>query len=262
MLSILWIILSRNCHVIWFIIALFLIPRVAAQGGETPFPDIPFKLFSSFVKENFSSKITLSQVLLVLFTITDNIDFLSLHARQQNPKYPDEHAFSDSGWICGPAQALQKKLWNGKKTLFTKAETIDSDHQITGIGEKLDGLAKTLKLYPYNNHGKFQGRLKPISHASIQPAQVACLNAVVCENMTCNPCSLVQITKVQDIPRVTLIKGSTIHENVHVLTRKCPKCKKIYLADQECVMEPDGRYTRVYLNSAKYLKIGQSLCWE
>ena len=24
-------------------------------------------------------------------------------------------------------------------------------------------------------------------------------------------------------------------------------------------MEPDGRYTRVYLNSAKYLKIGQSL---
>ena len=150
----------------------------------------------------------------MLFTITDNTDLLSLHARQQNAKYPDEHASSDPGWICGLARALQEKLGDGQKTLFTKAETIDSDHQITAIGEKLDGLAKTLKLYPYNNHGKFQGRLKPISHASIQPAQVVCPNAVICETMTCNPHSLVQITKVQDIPRVTLIKGSTIHENV------------------------------------------------
>ena len=146
-----------------------------------------FKLFSSFVKENFSSKITLSQVLLVLFTITDNTNLLSLHARQQNPKYPDKHASSDSGWIHGLVWALQEKLGDGQKTLFKKADTIDSDHQITAIGEKLDGLAKTLKLYPYNNYGKFQGRLKPISHASIQPAQVVCPNAAVCETMTCNP---------------------------------------------------------------------------
>ena len=103
MFSILWIILSTNCHVIWLIIALFLIPGVAAQGKETPFPDIPFKLFSSFVKENFSSKITLSQVLLVLFIITDNLDLLNPHARQQNSKYLDEHASSDSGWIHGLA---------------------------------------------------------------------------------------------------------------------------------------------------------------
>jgi hypothetical protein len=60
------------------------------------------------VKENFSSKITLSQVLLVLFTITDNPDLLNLHARQQNPEYPDEHASLDSGWIRGLARALQK----------------------------------------------------------------------------------------------------------------------------------------------------------
>ena len=259
MLSIFWSILSTDCYAIWFIMALFLIPRVAAHGEESPFPDIPFKLFSSFVKENFSSKITLSQVLLMLFTITDNPDLLNLHARQQNPRYSDEHASSDSGWIRGLARAVQEKLGDGQKMLFKKADTIDSDHQITAIGEKLDGLAKTLHLYPYNNHGQFQGKLKPISHALIQPAQVVCPNAVVCETMTCNPRSLVQITKVRDIPRVTLIKGSTIHENVQVLTGKCPKCKTIYLADREHVMEPDGSYTRVYLNSAKYLKIGQSL---
>jgi hypothetical protein len=87
MLSILGIIFSTNCYVIWFIMALFLIPRAAAQGQETSFPVIPFKLFSSFVKENFSFKITLSQVLLMLFTITDNPDLLNLHARQQNHNY-------------------------------------------------------------------------------------------------------------------------------------------------------------------------------
>ena len=127
----------------------------------------------------------------MLFTITDNTDLLSLHARQQNPKYPDEHASSDSRWIHGLARALQENLGDDQKTLFTKAETIDLKHQITAIGQKLDGLAKTLKFYPYNNHGKFLGRLKSISHASIQPAQVVCQNAVVCETMTCNPHSLV-----------------------------------------------------------------------
>jgi hypothetical protein len=105
MFSTLWIVLSTlaQFHVIWFIMVLFLIPGVAAQAEQSPFPDIPFKLFGNFVKENFSSKITLSQVLLMLFTITDNPDLLSLHARQQNPEYPDETHSSDSGWIRGLA---------------------------------------------------------------------------------------------------------------------------------------------------------------
>jgi hypothetical protein len=114
-------------------------------------------------------------------------------------------------------------------------------------------------LYPYNKHGQFQGKLKPISHASIQAAQLICPNAVVCETSTCNPRSLLQSTKIRDIPRVTLIKGSTIYENVQVLTGRCPKCRTIYLADRERVAQPDNKFTRVYLNSARYLKVGQSL---
>src|ERR1700678_4360799 len=91
-----------------------------------------------------------------------------------------------------------KKSW---EMVFKKADSIDSDHQITAIGEKLDGLTKVLKLYPYDKNGQFQGKLKPISHASIQAAQVVCPNAIVCETTTCNPRSLLQITKVRDIPR-------------------------------------------------------------
>ena len=90
-----------------FIMAYILMPVVAAaQPAENAFPDIPFKVFSYFVKKSFSSKITLYQVLLVLFTVIDNLGLLSLHARQQNPEYPDEMCSSDSGWIRGLAHAL------------------------------------------------------------------------------------------------------------------------------------------------------------
>jgi hypothetical protein len=251
--------IMQSWHFTWLFILLALVPRVAAQSEEGPFPNIPFRLFNQFIKDNFSSKVTLSQVLLVLFTLTDNTDLLRLHARQQNPEHPDENRSPDSGGIRGLACALQDKIGDGQRRLLKDADSNNSDDQITAIGEKLDGLAKVLKLYPYNKHGQFQGKLKPISHASIQASQLICPNAVVCESSTCNPCSLLQSTKIQSIPRVTLIKGSTIYENVHVLTGRCPKCRTIYLADRECVAQPDNKFTRVYLNSPRYLKVGQSL---
>ena len=67
-----------------------------------------------------------------------------------------------------------------------------------------------------------------------------------------------QNTQLRDIPRVTLLKRTTIYENVQVLTGYCATCQTIYLADHECV-QTDNRKTRVYLNNAKYLKVGQSL---
>ena len=112
MFSIFWIIASTIMHskyLAWLIMAVLLMPGVSAQAEETPFPNIPFKVFAQFVKENFSSKITLSQVLLVLFTITDNTDLLNLHARQQNPEYPEENPSlnsGNSGWIRGLARAF------------------------------------------------------------------------------------------------------------------------------------------------------------
>ena len=154
---------------------------------------------------------------------------------------------------------IARKIGGKAKRLLKNLDDGNPDDQLSAIGGKLDGLAKLLKLYPYDEHGQFQGKLKPISHKSIQAVHVLCSNAVICETVTCNPQSLLQITKVWDIPKVTLIKGSDIHENVHVLTGRCPKCKTNYLADQEHVIEPDNKKTRVYLNSAKYLKVGQSL---
>jgi hypothetical protein len=60
---------------------------------------------------------------------------------------------------------------------------------------------------------------------------------------------------------VTLVKNNMIYENVSVLTGKCPNCTTLYSSDHECFPEKDEekQFTKLYLNSAKYVKIGQSI---
>ena len=245
----------------WVAVAFAFLPVVTAVSDNSHFPDISFKVFSQFVQENFSSRITLSQVLLVLFTMTDNPDLLSLHARQQNPKYVGETCSPISGWMKCLARGLQEKLGENHTKLskhYQRNKPSDKAH-VDNISQKLDAFAKLLNLYPYDSEGQFQGKLKTVSYKSIQAVQVICPHSVACETTSCNPRSLLQNTKLRDIPRVTLIKGSEIYENVQVLTGHCPSCQTKYLADHERVLQDDNRHTRVYLNSAKYLKIGQSL---
>ena len=62
---------------------------------------------------------------------------------------------------------------------------------------------------------------------------------------------------------MTVVKGSDIYQNVPVLAGQCSKCKTLYSADHEtlseAVSEEETRNRRIYLNSAKYLKFGQSI---
>ena len=71
------------------------------------------------------------------------------------------------------------------------------------------------------------------------------------------------MTRPRDIPKVTLIKGTMIHKDVPLLTGQCPTCSTLYSADHERVLQDSNttsnEYTSVYLNSALYLKVGQSL---
>ena len=61
------------------------------------------------------------------------------------------------------------------------------------------------------------------------------------------------------LAQTTLIKGSEIFKNVVVLSGKCSNCKTHYFPDHENYPQVVGPRKRVYLNNAKYLKIGQSL---
>src|ERR1700683_3742959 len=85
-----------------------------------------------------------------------------------------------------------------------------------------------------------------------------------CQTQSCKGQSFHINTRDHDILRATLIKGSKIYEEVHLLSGKCPQCKKIYYADHEtsAPIDTDGDDdggTKVYLNNAKYLKVGQSV---
>jgi hypothetical protein len=82
---------------------------VFAAPNHNPYSNITFQAFSQFVEQNFTSKVSLATVLVVLFTITSNPDLLNLHARQQNP-VQEERGQTISGWIKALARALQEKL--------------------------------------------------------------------------------------------------------------------------------------------------------
>lgn len=240
-----------------------LLPMVAAMPEESGFPDVTFKAFNAFIKANFSSKVSLATVLLVLFTMTENPDLLNLHSRQKNPSCPGEYKVKASGWIKALASALQNRLADKQNTLFKQEENPQNtpNHElITPLALKLDAMADLLNLSSYDDTGRYVRKLQPVSHAEIQPVYIICPISSTCETESCNPRGLQQATKNRDIPLVTLIKGTTIHHNVPVLTGKCPSCKTSYFADHERFSnEAENDWQRTYLNSAKYLKVGQSV---
>src|ERR1700733_4405704 len=48
------------------------LPVAYANPDQDPFPDVSFKVFSQFIMANFGSEISLSTVLMILFSMTNN----------------------------------------------------------------------------------------------------------------------------------------------------------------------------------------------
>ena len=241
-----------------------MIPYVSAAHTERPFPDISFSAFSQIIESKFGSQISLATVLTVLFTLTENVDLLNLHFRQQHPEFRGENKTKATGWIIALANALTEKLGHRKSSLYHdgEADNLSSTEKSKLVAAKLNDLAIDLNLTPYNDQDQYIGKLLPISSKSIQPAHVICPTSIVCGTATCNARSLVQDARKRDIPQVTLIKGHKIHKHVFVLTGKCPACNTSYTADHECFIDKShggAQPKRVYLNSAKYLKLGSNL---
>ena len=63
----------------------------------------------------------------------------------------------------------------------------------------------------------------------------------------------------KELATTTLGKGSEIFKDVAILSGKCSHCKTHYFADHENYPQDGGPWRRVYLNNAKYLKLGKSL---
>jgi hypothetical protein len=239
------------------VMSVIMLPVTLASSAEAPFPDIPFKTFSQFITQNFSSKISLSTALVILFSLTENTDLLNLHARQQYVKCQGEHRVQASGWILALARTLWKQINTHQTRPLKMKNVVQEMDEDQALSLKLDSLAKVLRLHPYDSNEQLQEKLQPISHKSIQSSLILCPNAMECQTLTCKSRSLQQITPVRDIPYVTLIKGTIIYEGVPVLTGQCAICKTKYFADHERAIEGvQNTPSRLYLNSAKYLKVG------
>ena len=250
----------------WMILVMFMIFPVVKGSPviEDSFPNITFKIFNEFIKQNFSSDISLSTVLVILFSLIENPDLLNLHARQQYAKCPGEHRNISSGWIKCLARELKKNI-SQNQTKPLKMKNVDNDadeeHIIATFSLKLDALAKVLGLHPYDHNGKYLGKLNSVSHETIQPVYVICPVAMECETQSCSGRSLLQNTQTRDIPEVTLIKNYIMYKNVPVLSGQCAICQTKYLADHEQAIEnkEENKHSKVYINSAKYLKVGSNL---
>jgi hypothetical protein len=182
-----WILLSTIGNLLtshWSIaILMAFFPVVAATKDHDPLSGITFRVFSEFVEQNFSSRISLSSVLVVLFTMTSNPDLLNLHARQQNPS-ENERCQVISSWIKALARALEEKLDENVNKLFHKSEqksTLGDKEANHIIAVKLNALSKLLKLDPYNvniggNFSQYQRLSLPIlsvlSPWSVRPGLV------------------------------------------------------------------------------------------
>ena len=259
--------LAILCYLMVFILigaplplALLFIPYVAASPEVGSFPSIAFKDFSDFILGNFGPTISLTTVITLLLSMTNNTELISLHFKQAEKG-------GSTAWMKCLARAIKEQLGPDRtQTLFSEFElsvfetTITRDSDDISLAKKLSNFSQILELYPYKERRKFTGTLNHISHDSIQPALLICPKSSVCLTSGCNRPYLKQNTRSRDIPRVTLVKGTNVYHNVQILSGCCNKCGTIYYADHERIPASEGTEAmKVYLNNAHYLKVGQNL---
>ncbi len=149
---------SKIWIVFWFITG-----ASATAVQHDPFPDITFATLADFVTTNFSSDISLSSVLIVMFSLLENPDLLNLHARQQIAKVDGENAQKISGWMKCLVRALNNRLRSESSNLLLTAEKkMSADNIIYCVGNKLDQMRKLLNLNPFNQYGKLQKKIKSV----------------------------------------------------------------------------------------------------
>ena len=254
-----FIFINQLSFIVWLFIWMALIPPVYASQRD--FPNISFQSFNLFISSTFHQDISLSTVLFLLFSLIENTDLLNLHSRQQQQVYSSERIIKYTGWMSAFVNALLKQLDEETKShLFLNSDKEDDQSKL--LGDKVHAMAQKLKLLPYTKSNQFKSkRVQPISLNKIRPVHLLCPTTFTCTTATCNPRSLLQLTRDRDIPRTKLVIGTTTYNKVPVLTGKCPTCDTSYAADHERFLDSSDNNTwkRLYTNNAQYLKVGQNL---
>lgn len=246
------------------------LPSTYAASTSMPFPDIPFGEFAKFIQLNFRDDISLATVLVLLFSLTENPQFLNLHGRRQHSKWNNEPGKPNTGWINAFSQLLLEiRLKEICAELFLPHDGIIHlnpdvpycDKSVIALSAKLNAMITLLKLNPFKHTGHLAHRQKTISYSAIEPIRLVCPGSYQCQSPGCLPLSLAQHTRYRDIPQVTLLKGTDVCKYAFVLQGFCNACKTSYYADRERIKQSptSAVYNQCYINSAPYLKLGQSL---
>ena len=199
----------------------------------------------------------------MLFSLTENLDLLNLHSCQKFSLLQGENKKSISSWIKALSHALAEQLGKETKTLFkhntlSKEWTVDS---VTDpIASKLDLMAEVLVLVPVYSKTSLRVKCKlmTVSHKKIAAIHVICPPIMEFNEPHCTHQALQQDTGTQDIPQVTLIKGTTIYKKVYVLSGLCTHCNTTYYADHKGINQISANKKIQCFNSAEYMKIGGS----
>ena len=130
----------RNIWMVTVLAGITLLP-MAHAAATTPFPDILFTDFSELIQDQFGTEITLTTVLVILFSLTNNSELLNLHARQQNPSpiCSGELRQAVTGWMKAFLWSLHAKLGKAADELLQPSEQqsqMTRGQWLTAVGKK------------------------------------------------------------------------------------------------------------------------------
>lgn len=258
------------CHSLALLLLCVLVstPLVLATSPTMPFPDIPFSDFSDFITSQFSPDISLATVLVLVFSLVENPEFLNLHGRQQTSGIPGESIHTNTSWInIFSKLLLDVRLRHARDELYTSQDGIyldnDTPHttnSISLLSRKLNTMIALLKLNAFNTTGTLRHRRRPVDTKVIEPVHLICPSIYQCDNMSCSKYSLTQKMAYTQVPHVALHRGTSVCNYAWVLAGHCSRCNTSYYADHDRRWDPDRQeFYDCHVNSARYLKLGNNV---
>ena len=174
------------------LVLLLLAPGVAATPCTMPFPDISIHDFADFIQSSFSSNISLSTVLVLLFSLTKNPELLNLHGRQQHAKFPKESSQKVTPWLkIFSRLLLGKRLVAQRDELFQSSEAVifSADealpaYPVSLLSTKLDRMIELLDLNAFRWDGSLRHRRKAVSYEALEPVHLLYPQAYQCETVS------------------------------------------------------------------------------
>lgn len=196
--------------ILCFLILFASLLMVSAHNQENQFPNITFRVFSDFILNTFASKISLAKC-------SFNSVFSTWKSRII--KSACQTKISWSTWRKKISSIfLVKNLWKkGCGRIGKWSKDIFSTERIS---RQPMGEGPHNKTWQINwstgsiTNGKLIKKLKVTSKKEITPVHFICPISMACTTAKCEPYHLSLSTRMRDIPKVSLIKGSMIFKSV------------------------------------------------